>query len=413
MGLTRRVEVAAAALLVLGCVGLAQAQPASAPAADAAAQAATQTAGAGPPGNEQYGKLLEAQKRYQQMADSGSALPRISGGETMSPGSSYDCARLDALRQRLAAEGFEGADDAAPAAAQPPAAAPAAGQCRYEGALVDAVRSFQASRRLKVDGEVGARTLERLHESPQDLLKTIDQALQRWREKAGELTGSYVLVNIPAFELAVYEGQREVMRMPVVVGQPDWPTPQMSESLEYLVLNPEWRIPDTIADAELKPKRKKDPGYFKREGIEVTEDGKLRQKPGPRNPLGRIKFMMPNDEDIYLHDTPAKRHFESSWRALSHGCIRVAQPLELAEYVMKGDPQWTRERLQSAIDSGATEEVKLPRPMPVHLVYIPAQVDAQGRLEVLPDVYGQFGDREAAPPAGQASDEDGVMPAYP
>ncbi|HYC56224.1 MAG TPA: L,D-transpeptidase family protein [Candidatus Binatia bacterium] len=391
-----------ACLLALICASMAQAQPPSSANADSSAPtAAAPGGGSATVDNEQYDKLVEAQKRYRQLAE-GKSFPSVAIDGAMAPGTAYDCAKVEALRNRLKAEGFEAASSAPASSAQPAppagaaaataaktangakdrpaeaapadaashepqakvASASAAGECAYDDALAGAVRSFQKSRRLVADGKVGDRTLERLNESPQLMLATIDQALQRWREKAPELTGNYILVNIPAFELAVFEGRREIMRMAVVVGEPDWATPQMTESLEYLVLNPEWRIPDTIADAELKPKKKADPGYFEREGIAVAEDGNLRQKPGPRNPLGRIKFMMPNDQDIYLHDTPAKRHFASSWRALSHGCVRVEKPLELAEYLLKGDPQWTRQRLQSAIDTGKTEEVKLPEPVP-------------------------------------------------
>ena len=276
------------------------------------------------------------------------------------------------------------------------------------------MKDFQYDRYLVSDGVVGGQTLRRLAKPVADVVSKIDYALQRWRANAANLSGSYILVNIPTFELAVYEGRREVMRMPVVVGLPDWETPEMSDKIESLVLNPSWNIPKSIADSEVLPKRRKDKGYFKREGIVADGDGTLSQKPGPRNPLGRLKFMLPNRQDIYLHDTPGKQRFASPARAFSHGCIRVEKPVDLAAYLLKDDPQWSKERIQSAIDTGDSKTVKLAQPMPVHLLYIPALVSEDGRLRVAPDIYDKVGnarDESASEPA--PTEEDEFLPDWP
>jgi len=340
----------------------------------------------------------------------------------MKPGERYECSRLEALEKRLAAEGYRGSTDSAqPAPAAPKAEAPKAGantaataDCEYGPTLASAVNDFQYDRYLVSDGIVGGQTLRQLVKPVADVVSKIDYALQRWRANAANLSGAYILVNIPTFELAVYEGRREVLRMPVIVGLPDWETPELSDKIEYIVINPSWNIPKSIADSEVLPKRQKDKGYFEREGIVADGDGMLSQKPGPRNPLGRLKFMLPNRQDIYLHDTPGKQRFASPARAFSHGCIRVEKPVDLAAYLLKDDPQWSKERIQSAIDSGDSKDVKLPQPMPVHLLYIPALVSEDGRLRVAPDIYDKVGnarDESASEPA--PTEEDEFLPDWP
>jgi murein L,D-transpeptidase YcbB/YkuD len=391
----------------------------------AAAPAAAQD-----PDNEQFDKLVEAQKRYQAIAESG-GWPALPGGDPMKPGGRYDCARLDALEKRLQVEGYRGEAAAASGSTDPaphvasdtarerpptaqkeavadqkaatsPATATAKADCEYRADLAAAVEKFQYDRYLAVDGVVGGRTQTQLAKPVEDLLAKIDYAIKRWRANASNLSGTYIVVNIPAFELAVYEGRNEVLRMPVIVGLPDWPTPEMSDKIDSIVVNPSWNIPKTIAEAEVIPKSRKDSGYFQREGIVSEGGGTLRQKPGPRNPLGRLKFMMPNREDIYLHDTPHKQKFSASARAFSHGCIRVEKPLELATLLLKDDPKWTRQSIQSAIDANETKDVKLAKPTAVHLLYIPAMVGEDGRLRAAPDVYDKI---------GNASDERALEPA--
>jgi murein L,D-transpeptidase YcbB/YkuD len=394
------------------------------------------------PANEQFDKLLEAQKRYSDIAANG-GWPALPDGDPMKPGERHDCARLDALRNRLEVEGYRAgapSSTARPAAgsvdATPPAraeavpasdssaragganpakdSAAAAPGCEYGPELAQAVKDFQHDRYLTVDGIVGGQTQRQLAKPVDDVLKKIDYALKRWRANSGTLTGTYIVVNIPAFDLAVFEGRSEVLRMPVIVGLPDWQTPEMIDKIDSIVINPSWNIPKSIAQAEVIPKSRKDSGYFAREGIVSDGDGTLSQKPGPRNPLGRLKFMMPNREDVYLHDTPHKQKFAAPARAFSHGCVRVEKPVELAALVLKNDPEWSQEKIQSAIDAKATKTVKVANPMPVHLLYIPAVAGGDGRLRVAPDIYDEVGnasDEKAMEPA--PTEEEEFLSAWP
>ncbi len=361
------------------------------------------------PDNDQFRKLLEARTRYQAIADGG-GWPALPDGDPIKPGERHDCARVQALQKRLEVEGYR----EAPAGAEAAAPTGEAEGCEFGPGLAAAVKDFQHDRYLTSDGIVGGQTQRRLARPVEDVLAKIDFALKRWRANAANLSGSYIVVNIPAFELAVYEGPSEVLRMPVIVGLPDWQTPEMSDKVDSIVVHPSWNIPKSIASAEVLPKSRKDRGYLEREGI-VSEGGTLRQKPGPRNPLGRLKFMMPNREDIYLHDTPHKQKFSAPARAFSHGCVRVEKPLELAALLLKNDPAWPQGAIQSAIDAKETKSIKLATPIAVHLLYIPAVVAGDGRLRVAPDVYDKIGnasdERAALEPA--PTEENEFLGAYP
>jgi murein L,D-transpeptidase YcbB/YkuD len=195
--------------------------------------------------------------------------------------------------------------------------------------------------------------------------------------------------------------------MAVVVGEEGWETPVFADRIEYLVVNPYWNVPPGILEKEILPAVRRDPGYLAEHDMEVVRgfgddappvgyrqllagDGevRVRQRPGAENPLGRIKFMFPNEHDIYLHDTPAEHLFAEPDRSESHGCIRVERPLDLAGYLLRGSDAWTRQRVEAKIGSGQREEVPLPRQTPVLLVYFTAAVRPDGRLELYEDIYG-------------------------
>jgi murein L,D-transpeptidase YcbB/YkuD len=208
--------------------------------------------------------------------------------------------------------------------------------------------------------------------------------------------------------------------MRVVVGKKYRRTPVFTGTMTYLVLNPTWEVPHSIAVRDILPKIKEDPGYLDRQGIRVfgswsgsasaippgaidwtsvTRNNfsyRLRQDPGPQNALGRVKFMLPNRFAVYLHDTPQRNLFERSRRDFSSGCIRVEAPVDLAAYVLRGNPKWTREAILSAIESGKTRTVLVPEPIPVHLLYWTAWVDAEGELCFRDDVYGRDGPLDEA-----------------
>jgi murein L,D-transpeptidase YcbB/YkuD len=201
--------------------------------------------------------------------------------------------------------------------------------------------------------------------------------------------------------------------MRVVTGRPYRHTPVFSGTMTYLEINPYWHIPPSIARKDILPKITKNPDYLAEQGIRVFESWKsgaeeidpdavdwskinpktfpykLRQDPGPRNALGRIKFMFPNRFSVYLHDTPDKSLFDQTRRTFSSGCVRVDRPMDLADFVLDGDPLWTRDALQAAIESGETRTIRLPRSLPVHILYWTAWIDEEGRIQFRKDVYGR------------------------
>ncbi len=203
------------------------------------------------------------------------------------------------------------------------------------------------------------------------------------------------------------EGDTPALAMRVVVGQPDWPTPLFSDEMTYVVFSPYWNIPENILRDETLPHVARDPDFLRRNNIEVvgtsgviepaeidwTDGGvtssiRLRQRPGPDNALGLVKFIFPNNFSIYLHDTPSERLFARDRRALSHGCIRVEEPAALARYVLGDQPEWTDARIQGAMHAHRERYVKLTRALPVHSGYWTAWVGPDGQVSFADDPYG-------------------------
>jgi murein L,D-transpeptidase YcbB/YkuD len=235
--------------------------------------------------------------------------------------------------------------------------------------------------------------------------------MERWRWLPQRLEDNHIVVNVPGAWLEVVDRGRAILSMRVVVGDPDHPTPAMHAQMTSLVLNPTWRVPSSIATAEILPKLKKDPGYLIANDLELVSDSfppgspesqgvgiswherssipwPIRQRAGSDNALGRIKFNIPNSDDIYLHDTPNHKAFTRALRALSHGCVRLEKPDQLALYVLK-DKDWSQQKLDSEIDAGTTRTVGLGKTLPVWLLYWTNWVDAEGVLQVRDDIYGR------------------------
>ncbi len=207
-------------------------------------------------------------------------------------------------------------------------------------------------------------------------------SMEMWRWEPRDMGERRIEVNIPDYSVSVIDGDEVVMSARVVVGRPDTPTPVFSDLMRYVLINPAWQVPESIIRKEILPRL----GHFERLGYEVrTVGGRVvvRQPPGGGNALGRLAFMFPNDHSVYLHDTPARALFAEDMRALSHGCVRVEDPERLAEIVL----DWPEARVQAAI-GGPERTVFLPRPLPIHIEYFTAFVDADGTLEQRPDVYG-------------------------
>lgn len=277
--------------------------------------------------------------------------------------------------------------------------------------LERAVRTYQRRHGLVTDGIVGPRTLAHLNVSADKRLRQIIVNMERWRWLPHDLGYSYILVNIADFRLDVMEGDTSIMHMRVVVGTSYRRTPVFSGSMKYLVINPFWSIPTKLVAEDIYPMVKRNPHYLATKKIRVFENWrgdapeidyekidwsrlkngtfpyKLRQEPGPRNPLGRIKFVFPNKFAVYLHDTPHRGLFNMNKRGFSSGCIRIEKPIDLAAYLLQDDQQWSREILESIIASGETKEVYLAHKIPVHLLYWTAWVDCDSLVHFRDDLY--------------------------
>ena len=259
----------------------------------------------------------------------------------------------------------------------------------YDTRVAAAVADFQRAVGLPASGVLTRRTIGILSGGePADLEDDILANMERWRWMPREMGGDRIEVNIPDYEVTVRVNDAIVHRARVVVGKADTPTPVFSNTMQFLIVNPYWNVPDSIIKKEMLPKLANDPNYLHRLGYEVVyKRGRMivRQPPGERNALGRIKFMFPNDHAVYLHDTPSRALFASARRAFSHGCVRVDDPFRLAEVVL--GQGWSEARVKHLI-GGAERTVFLARPLPIHIEYFTAFVDDGGRLQVREDVYG-------------------------
>jgi len=347
------------------------------------------------PPQDSYTKLKQALKAYRKIVIKG-GWPAVPEGPSLKVG--FQDERLIPLRQRLIISGDLPLDENIPSVT-------------FDTALENAVKKFQSLHGLDVDGVVGPATLKALNTSAEVRARQIELNLERMRWISGNLGQRYIIVNIADFSLNVIEKNHTVLSMRVVVGKPFWHTPVFSEKMTYVVLNPSWNVPKSIAVEETIPKIKKDPDYLAKHNMKIlkgwsknaevidpntidwdtldVQDFKyrFRQDPGPLNPLGTIKFMFPNEFGVYLHDTPSKRLFAKSVRSFSHGCIRLQKPLDLGEYVLKGNPGWTREKMMAEIEKGKEQIVRLREPVDIHIIYLTAWVDDEGFLHFRDDVY--------------------------
>lgn len=268
----------------------------------------------------------------------------------------------------------------------------------FDEPLAAAVSRFQQRTGLEVTGKVDEDTLAELNVPVEDRIQQIKVNMERWRWLPGTFGDRYILVNVPEFKLDLVEGGKSVYTMRVVVGKEQSRTPAFSDKMTYIEVNPYWNIPPSIAKNEILPKVAADPGYLASHNMEVIPgtDGQLRQLPGGDNALGRLKFMFPNEFNIYLHDTPADHLFNRAERDFSHGCIRLEKPVELANVLLKGDPKWTPEALQAVIDSGEQKTITLEHPLPVHILYWTAWVEPDGTVQFRKDIYGHDAQLEEA-----------------
>jgi L,D-transpeptidase YcbB len=341
------------------------------------------------PQDPAYQRLATALRRYRDL-DAAGGWPRLSPARRLEAGDS-GVAVAD-LMSRLQLEGFL-----------------PAGSAVFDVEVDRAVRNFQRSRGLEPDGIVGPLTRRALEVSPTELADRINLNLERLRREDRGTPGPHISVEIPAFELHVLEGGNVVLSMRVIGGRPDWPTPVFDARVTQAIFSPYWHVPPGIIAREVIPAMRRDPGYLARHHLRIfTQAGaevppasidwhgaratnfpyRIRQDPGPLNPLGGVKFMLPNPHHVFLHDTPGRTAFARADRALSHGCIRVEKPVELAAFLLADPVRWSRERIEAAMSTGAERTFNLPRSVPISIRYRTAWVTPDGVVHFRDDIYG-------------------------
>ncbi len=266
---------------------------------------------------------------------------------------------------------------------------PAAQGLVYQGVVVDAVKHFQTRHGLEPDGVLGKGTIAEINTPLSKRVVQLELALERYRWLPLDFPQPPILVNIPEFKLrTLRRAEGGFLTMNVVVGRAyRHKTPVFADEMRYVIFHPYWNVPPSIADAELWPKEHRDPSYFADHGFEVV-DGEVRQKPGPHNALGPIKFVFPNSYNVYLHGTPAMSLFSRARRDFSHGCIRVQDPPALAAWVLRDKPGWTMDKIREVLKGDQTVQVNLDKPIPVLILYSTAVVEPDGEVRFFDDIYG-------------------------
>ena len=278
--------------------------------------------------------------------------------------------------------------------------------------LVLALSNYQRRHGLEADGILGRKTLRELNTPIQHRINQIELNLQRARHLPNFNSGRQLIINIPAYKLYVHNNNEVIFESRVIVGKRKNKTPQLSSELTELVLNPYWHVPTSIASKEIVPLVQEDPDYLYRNNMRLLSkiDNKtqyispesidwanidfanssirIRQSPGKRNSLGRIKFIFPNVYNVYLHDTPARNLFNRNQRAYSHGCIRIEDPFGLAELLLS-DAKWSKDDLNYYIQKNRWKTIKLEDPIPIHITYMTVWSDRQGIVHFRPDIYKQ------------------------
>ena len=346
-----------------------------------------------------YGRLKQALAHLRELARRTDLEP-VPSIPVLHPGESDDA--VPALRHFLTALG-----DLPPDTTAPP------NPRLYDEGLVAAVQHFQRRHGLDADGVIGRNTLREMQVPLAARVRQIELAMERLRWLPYRLASRYILVNIPEFRLRAFDGGQPggPLAMKVVVGSAvgKTETPILYADMKYVVFRPRWNVPYSIALKEMLPRLRRDPGYLDAQDLEIVDHSgntvpgpaagdvlprvssgalRLRQRSSPHNALGLVKFLFPNQEHVYLHDTPAKTLFRRSRRDFSHGCIRVEDPVALAEFVLRGQDDWSREHILHAMDGPRRQWVTLRSPFPVYLFYTTVVVESDGDLFFFDDIYG-------------------------
>jgi L,D-transpeptidase YcbB len=347
-----------------------------------------------------YQRTEVALQRYLQLTAKGDGplLPEVA--KTVTPGDGYPGTAQLAQRMQLLGD-------------LPQTASINTGSQIYADALVASVKLFQDRHGMAADGKLGKETIRQLNVPLSFRVQQLDDAMERWRWLPPSFPQPPVVVNIPEFVLRVFTTDGKVaLRMKVVVGKAvRHQTPVFAKDMQYIVFRPYWNVPNSILRSEIVPAIAKNRNYIANKNFEVVtysgtvvtsgaiDDDVLaqlraakltvRQKPGPDNALGLVKFMFPNEHSVYLHSTPAQSLFSQSRRDFSHGCIRVQRPTELAAYLLRNQPPWTLEKVQAAMQTGPNnQQVNLKAPIPVLIVYVTAVLEEDGSVHFFNDIYG-------------------------
>ena len=347
------------------------------------------------PNDEEYAALQKELVRFRELVGKGGWKP-IPAGKPLKRGQTDSPERIAALRTRLEAEGISVPAASAPSTATPQQSGgsssrqsrPTSGVAPFDDGLAAAIAQFQARHGINVDSALGKETLDALNVPAEYRLGQIAANLERHRWLPRSLGSRYIYVNVPAFQLRAYDKGEPVLEMKVIVGQEyeDKATPVFSDSMETVVFRPYWNVTPDIQAKEIEPKVASNPGYLAENDMEYFTDAghrRIRQRPGPKNSLGYVKFLFPNDFNIYLHDTPNHELFDKDVRAFSHGCIRVEKPAELAQWVLAWDASKVDQAMREGDDNRA---VKLPRKIPVYIAYGTAYA-RDGQLYFGNDLY--------------------------
>jgi murein L,D-transpeptidase YcbB/YkuD len=346
-----------------------------------------------------YKRTIQALQTYLQLAKKSDGTPLPAIQKTISPGDSYP--GVPQLLQLLRQMGDLPAD-----------ASVSTDGTIYQGAIMEAVKNFQRRFGRTPDGRITVQTLADLNVPLANRIRQMQLTLERWRWLPLSYQHSPVIANIPEFHLRAYDENFKVaLQMNVVVGKAfGHDTPIFSDTMEYAVFRPYWSVPYSIAKAEFLPRIARDPDYLAKKGFEVVDSrqevvasgtvsaevleqlraGKLfiRQTPGPKNSLGLVKFIFPNNYNIYFHDTPEQEFFAKSRRDFSHGCIRLERPADLAVWVLRNNPGWNMDRVQAAMNATTTQQVNLTHPIPVLILYATVIVTEDGAVHFYDDIYG-------------------------
>ncbi len=349
------------------------------------------------PPDANYWQMVKMADRLKTVQEAG-GWPVIPADKLLHPGDADS--RILSLKRRLKIEGYlpNGLYEK---------------QNFFDGTLSNAVKSFQARHGLETDAIVGPDTLEELNITAGARRKQILVNLERLRWLPQNLSPRHIQVNIAAFTLDAVERGEKKLSMRVIVGKTNQKTPLFSKKIGYIEFNPYWNVPRSIVMKELLPNFKTDPLYMIKNHYELVAGwapqspvinsariawefvdeknfpGRIRQLPGPWNTLGRVKFMFPNQFDVYLHDTPSKYLFQKEDRALSHGCIRVEKPVDLAFFLLRNNSDWTRNRIEAEIKDGMHHTVTVSEQCMVHLFYYTAWADNEQKIYYRRDIYGR------------------------